>query len=428
MNLRKLLIISLIVFWSLFLGFNNGILFAEDSDDENKNEEQALNEEDIEELEDKIEEYEKKIGELGGKAKTLANDIESINSQIKLTELRIQNSISKIYKTSQKIVDLAGDIENLKLRIGKLEESIAFQQGVLNSRLRERYKSRETSPVVILFGSSTMNRLIQKTEYLKVMELQDNRLLEEMSRTKDAFSKQKDLFIEKKEEEEQLKRELEIEKVNLDSYKATIEDQKSEKDRLLNATQNDEAKYQELLAEAKAELESYSAFVASSGLGIIGPNGLGGGKGGWYYSQRDSQWANDSIGGSSYSVYQSGCLVSSVAMLHKYYGHNMDPGDLADHDEYYFWGNMLIPWPAPSGLDYKLLGWGYSKSSIDKELDKDNPVIVGITANNAAGTHFVVLLGGEDGDYKMHDPIYGPDLDFDDYYSTDQIFEMVAFK
>jgi len=53
---------------------------------------------------------------------------------------------------------------------------------------------------------------------------------------------------------------------------------------------------------------------------------------------------------------------------------------------------------------------------------------VGITANNSAGTHFVVLIEGDDGDYKMHDPIYGHDLDFDDYYSTSQIFEAVTFR
>jgi hypothetical protein len=202
---------------------------------------------------------------------------------------------------------------------------------------------------------------------------------------------------------------------------------KAEKDRLLEVTQNDEEKYQDLLAEAKAELESYSAFVQLSGAGVIGPNGLGGGDGGWYYSQRDERWAYDKIGNSPYSVFESGCLVSAVAMVHTYYGYGIDPGDLADEDSYYFYGNMLIPWPAPSGRDYRLLGYGYPESKIDSALDNDNPVIVGVTANNSAGTHFVVLIEGEDGDYEMHDPIYGPNLDFDDYYSTGQIFEAVVF-
>lgn len=249
MKIKKLLIIPIIIFLSFPFLVNTSSTYADEDYDfcEDFPKDNPEREECIENRE--------KLEEARKKEKSLQNEIDIINSQIKLTELKIQNSTVKIASTTQKISELANDIEDLKLRIEKLEESITFQQGVLNSRLRERYKSRETSPVVILFGSSTVNTLIQKTEYLKFMEIQDNKLLDEMSRTKDAFNKQKDLFVEKKEEEEQLKRELEIEKANLDSYKATIEDQKSEKERLLEATQNDEAKYQELLEKARRELQ-----------------------------------------------------------------------------------------------------------------------------------------------------------------------------
>jgi len=78
-------------------------------------------------------------------------------------------------------------------------------------------------------------------------------------------------------------------------------------------------------------------------------------------------------------------------MLHNYYGYNVTPEDIANQDKYFMFGNMRIPWPAPKGRSYKLLSWGYSKSEINEELEKDNPVIVGVYANNTAGTHFLVL-------------------------------------
>ncbi|MFC1755812.1 hypothetical protein ACFLZK_00250 [Patescibacteria group bacterium] len=381
----------------------------------------------VEDLLDEIEEYKDKIKDLQGKADTLSQEISNFNNQIYLTELQIQNSINKIAATERKISRLAVDIDKLSDRIDIIIERIEYQEEILRERIRERYKARETTTVMVLFGSTTLDNLVKKAAYLRVMEVQDSKVLQQMRETKETYKRQKGLFEDKKEEEEVLQAQLIQEKINLDSYKLQLSQKKAEKDRLLEITQNDEDKYQDLLAEAKKELSSYSAFVTSSGQGIIGPNGLGGGEGGWYYSQRDSRWAHDYIAGSPYTVYESGCLVSSVAMVHKYYGYDMDPGDLASKDQYFFWGNMLVPWPGPGGRSYKMLGWGYPESKIDDELDDDNLVIVGITANNSAGTHFVVLIDGSDGNYEMHDPIYGPNLDFRDYYSTSQIFEAVTF-
>lgn len=420
---KKIIFALIFILFAAFSVAGIGNVLAEEDGTSDTSEEA----EKVEDLLEQIEEYEDKIKDLQGEANTLSREIESINANIRLTELQIQNSINKIAATEKKIAGLSGDIDRLEERIDIIIERIEYQEGVLRERIRERYKSGGASPVLVLFGANTLENLVKKATYLKVMEEKDSEVLTTMRSTKDTYKRQKDLYEDKKEEEEVLQAQLIQEKANLDAYKWQLDAQKAEKDRLLEVTQNNEDKYQDLLAEAKKELESYSAFVQLSGAGIIGPNGLGGGEGGWYYSQRDERWAYDKIGNSPYTVFNSGCLVSSVAMLHTYYGYDLDPGDLADEDGYYFYGNMLIPWPAPKGRDYRLLGYGYPESKIDDALDDDNPVIVGVTANNSAGTHFIVLVEGEDGDYEMHDPIYGPNLDFDDYYSTGQIFEAVVF-
>ncbi len=214
----------------------------------------TVNKDEVEELEEKIEKYEAKINDLQGRAKTLANEIEYMNSQISLTELKIQNSIAKISKTEKEIQKLAGDIEDLKARILKLEKSIDYQKDVLSARIRERYKSRDENTMVVLFGSVTLETMVQKVEYLKAMERYDNKLLVEMGDTKTRYDMQKNLFEQKKDEEEKLKTQLLNEKANLDTYKGNLVDQQEEKKRLLEVTQNDETKYQNLLAEAQREL------------------------------------------------------------------------------------------------------------------------------------------------------------------------------
>ena len=243
MRIKEIFISVLITLVSVFAFANvlDPIVWAED--------EEKSDYEEIDDLEDKINKYEDKVSELQGRAKTLSNEIEYMNSQVNLTELRIQSSIQKIAKTEKDIIELGEDIDDMKTRIGKLEQAINYQKQVLSSRLRERYKSGESSQFFVLFGGNSLNELIQKSEYLKVMELQDKKLLDEMDETKNNYSKQKKLFEVKKSEEESLKAQLVSEKANLDSYKATLQSQKEEKDRLLKVTQNDESKYQKLSAD-----------------------------------------------------------------------------------------------------------------------------------------------------------------------------------
>ena len=106
---------------------------------------------DVGDLEDKIAKYEKKLSELQGQEKTLSREIEYMDGQINLTQLRIQNSIAKIASMARQIEKLAVDIDDIKNRIVKLEGSIDYQKKVLSTRLRTRYKTQESSPVLVFF-------------------------------------------------------------------------------------------------------------------------------------------------------------------------------------------------------------------------------------------------------------------------------------
>ena len=68
--------------------------------------------------------------------------------------------------------------------------SIDHQQVVLQERQRTRYKTKEVrdpSTFMIFFGSSTIGELVQKATYLRVVEEQDIKLLEQMRNTKNAY-------------------------------------------------------------------------------------------------------------------------------------------------------------------------------------------------------------------------------------------------
>ena len=317
MKIKKHFFLVIAVIFAFLLPFNIPSFAQEEISDED--------EEEIQDIQEKIEKYEKKISDLRGKANTLQNEIDYMDSQIGLTQLKIQSSIANIVKTEDRIKELSEGIENLGIRIDKLVKSIEYQEMILGSRMRERYKDRGNSMLMLLFGSNTLNSLVKKTEYLRALEENDNKLIDQMAETRTSFEQQKDIFQNKKTEQEELKNKLQIEKANLDSYQRSLDSQKEAKEKLLADTQNDEAKYQELLAEAEKELASFAGFVQSAGGGIIGSNEFGSGKEGWYLSQRDARWANQKIGNSNYTVFEVGCLITSVAMYNRYYGNNISP-------------------------------------------------------------------------------------------------------
>lgn len=217
-------------------------------------EEQEEQEEDLEELTDEIEELEEKVAELQGQEKTLQNEIAYYDGQINLTQLRIQNAIAEINKRTEILGNLKEDIGELEYRIEEMSESIDYQEEILDERMRARYKSQSLSPVLYMLNSDSFSNAIRRVKYLKTLQYNDQKLLDEMRRAKDAYNQQKGILETKKDETEELKQKVENEKASLVAYRATLDNQKIAKQSLLEQTRNDEARYQELLAEARREL------------------------------------------------------------------------------------------------------------------------------------------------------------------------------
>ena len=172
--MKKLLLYSAALFLLVFGVFSfanrNTMVFALSRDD--CEEEDALD--DRQDCFLKLEgELEKDLAENRQAQTSLKNEIAYYNGQINLTEIRIQNALLEIKKREKLLGELVEDIENLSTRIESLEESIAYQTSVLQERIRERYKSGDSSPIIVLFGSNTFDSLVKKTEYLKIMAEQD---------------------------------------------------------------------------------------------------------------------------------------------------------------------------------------------------------------------------------------------------------------
>ena len=111
-----------------------------------------------------------------------------------------------------------------------------------------------------------------------------------------------------------------------------------------------------------------------------------------------------------------------MAMVYTHFGHrgvtpqtiNSNPFNFAS---YY-----------PAYLNMTIVADGVSAtrvySTIDSELSSGRPVIVGISYDGGPNPdHFLVLISGSNGDYKMNDPYTpnGHNIPFTDHYSVGSI-------
>lgn len=356
-----------------------------------------------------ITEYEQKLVGIRDQKNTLSSQIEFADTQIYLTTLRIQD-------TERKITQTADEVESLKGRIVTLNSSLDYLSKLLLVKIVESYKRREPPLLSVFIDPDNASTMINRLKYAKVAEENDRKLAFQVQQAKLNFEQQKDLREDKQVELAKLSTALEGQKIALNS-------QKTQKQKLLTDTQSDEFTYQRLLAQAQAQLSGFRSFVQTSGASsVIGANSLGNGSDGNYYSQRDERWANRTMGYSSENVLNVGCLITSTAMVAKKYGDSSTPGDLAS-DANRFYGNtayVTLPWRSVSGRSYTPV------NNIDQELQNGNYVIVGVGGCGSGGSHFVVLTKKDGDSYIMHDPIYGPDKKFSDYYSN--ICSSATFK
>lgn len=192
----------------------------------------------LEHLNQQITEYTQKISELQAKAGTLANQIAQFDAQIRLTELKID-------QTQEQIILLGGRIDQLQLSLDDLK-------GAFSQRAVETYRmSRLSDSAIILFSSPDISKAVSRYHYLQRIQESDRKLLEKLESAQTSYITQKDELVD-------------LEAV-LGAQKEQLDGQKAAKDHLLMETKNDEAKYQALLAQAKAEFEAIQAIIAGKG-------------------------------------------------------------------------------------------------------------------------------------------------------------------
>ena len=192
----------------------------------------------LQKLTDQIEEYARTVTELKQKADTLSNQIQQFDANIKLTELKID-------QTQSKIALLGGRIDQLSSSLSSLSE--AFE-----SRVMETYRlARVSDTPLLMVSAGDVNEALMRYYYLQKIQEADHDLIDKLQNAQTTYEEQKTS--------------LEALETELAGQQKVLSAQKSAKSSLLEVTKNDEEKYKQLLDRARAEFESIQAIIAGRG-------------------------------------------------------------------------------------------------------------------------------------------------------------------
>lgn len=363
----------------------------------------VINAQSVSDLQKQIQDYQAQIATLSAQSTTLSNQIAQFDAKIKLTSLKIQS-------TEEQIALLGG-------RIDQLEGSLNGLTQAFSSRAAETYKmSRLGDQFFLLISSSSIDEAVSRYHYLKQIESSDQDLLQRLQTAQNIYQDQK-------ASQEDLQNQLQSEKTDLDK-------QKSAKANLLAVTQNNEKKYQQLLAQAQAQLAALSNFSSSHGGGTISHQDLSD-SWGKYYNQRDENWGGNEIGLSNYSVLEVGCLITSYAMVSTHFGGSITPANVAADTSNFFsnTAEFNIPGPTANGHSAQYMT-NPSISDLKNALNGGAVIIAGLSANGGPfpthySDHWVVLRSVDGDTFKINDPWYqgAMNVSLSDHYSTWKIIE-----
>ena len=187
----------------------------------------------------------------GEQRRTLQGEIGKFNTTIALTT-------TKIYQTVSQIKTLEAEIKSLLGKIGQLDLSLDQISQILLKRIAETYKKGKIEPVTLLFSSQDFADFVSRFKYLQIIQHHDRQLMIQLENVRTNYEDQKNL-------KEQRQQELEAAKQKLETQKNLLDQQKADKENLLKLTQNNELRYQELLASTRAEIEAIQGIVAGKG-------------------------------------------------------------------------------------------------------------------------------------------------------------------
>ncbi len=206
-----------------------------------------LIQEKTDELDKIIELQNQRIADKKEQAKTLKEEITGIENQIREVEEKIASLDMKIGDTQREIDSINNDIRLNEIKLQKEKEN-------LKEGIRLLYECGDTNIIEVLASNSTLSFFIDKEQYVQAINEDIFNAYKNIKEIKSNLDKKKEELENKKNEEESLKVEQERVKEELNTRILA-------KNRLLEETKGDEKLYQQFLEQTLIDKSQVSLMV-----------------------------------------------------------------------------------------------------------------------------------------------------------------------
>ncbi len=199
------------------------------------------------EINEKIRASQKILESTQGQSRTLQKELDIINSNINQLNLSIRSSEITIERLELEIDSLGYDIADIEGKINIEKEATA-------KILRQLQQKDGENVLMILLKNNSLAESVFETQSLADL---NGKLIIEINNLKDS----KNTLNNKSDETSKKKQGIELENQNLKNRKAIVEDQKTERQKLLSQTKNQEKIYQQQVSELEERQSEIAAEI-----------------------------------------------------------------------------------------------------------------------------------------------------------------------
>lgn len=255
MNMRqkiKIFVVFLVIFcFCFYSGLQVKSMTSDQANDEVKeiNKEIKSTKDRLKEIGEKKEKYASNIRKKQTEAANLNNQLAILENRLAMTEVEIESIKEEINKVNL-------EMKKVSVEIANKEDEIEREKKHIANTLKLMYKEGDVNTLEILLLNDSLADFLNKFKYLEDINKEMAESLDNLKRYKRELEKNKVVLDEKNEELLNLKSDLEQNMLSL-------EDERNNKNFILEVTRNSETEYQNLLALAKQEQEEAALEITS---------------------------------------------------------------------------------------------------------------------------------------------------------------------
>lgn len=211
---------------------------------------------DINQKKEDVKKIEEKQNELQAEIDKKQKEQENLQNQIDIIEAEIEQTKNEIKKLEIQIEKASLEIQKKSEEISETEVEITGQKELLAEYLRTLQQYDNKTPIELIFNASSFSEFLDKATYTETLEGEGKKTLDDIQDLKTLLEKEERDLKEKR-------RELEEYEDTLVKTKSSFEQEKQGKDNLLEETQLEEEKFQELLEQSKREYNQAQSDISA---------------------------------------------------------------------------------------------------------------------------------------------------------------------